>query len=138
MFNLSRRPTMVKLILLVLFVDSVLSQHRIRKQTGFLQIVENLEYKKNMKENKNSFTKDSVGFTCLPLCGMSATFHNLFPQKYIEQAFAYELNKATKNMIKFMEREKEKKKQKNIRKIGMKNLNSNCRRGFNSRFIRFS
>ena len=101
-------------------------------------MVENLEYKKNMKENKNSFTKDSVGFTCLPLCDMSATFHKVFTQKYIEQAFAYELNKATKNMIKFMEREKEKKKQKNIRKIGMKNLNSKCRRVFNSHFIRFS
>jgi hypothetical protein len=141
MFNFSRRPTMVKFILLVLFVGSVLSQHRIRKQTGFLQMVENLEQKKHMKENKNIFTNDSVGLTCLPLCGMSATFHNIFTQKYIEQAFSYELNKATENMTKFMEREKEKKKQKNIRKIDMKNLNSksaNSRRGFDSRFIRFS
>ena len=130
MFNFSRRPTMIKLILIVLIVDSVLSQHRIRKQTGFLQIVENLEYKKNMKENKDIFTKDSVGFTCLPLCGMSAKLNNLFTQKYIEKAFAYELKKAAQNMNKFMEREKEKKKQKNIRKIGMQNLNSKSRRGF--------
>ena len=138
---------MVKLLLLVMFVYSLLGQKRIgiQKQTGFLQLMENLENKKKMNENQKIITKESVEFTCLPQCGMSAKFHNLFTKKYIEQSFAYELNKASNNMIKFIQREKEKKNKnktlKQMKNIVMENLNSksfHCRRGLNSRFIRFS
>ena len=102
MFNFSRRPTMMKLLLQVLLFGAALSQHRFGKEkpTGFTKIMENIA---------------SQRLTCLPLCGMSATYKNIFTTKYNENTFAYELNKAFKNMSKFIQREKTKKKQKNIR-----------------------
>ena len=140
---------MVKLLLLATFVNILFSQHRFenQKQTGFPQMLENLGNMENMNKYKNVLVKEKVKLACFPLCGMSATFHNLFTKKYLEQAFAYDSNKARQNMTKIIQTETKKPKQKHIKTVEqmnamvMKNLYSkstDTRRGLNRRFIRFS
>ena len=142
---------MLALIHLVVFINLAVSHHRMgrRKQTekivkprttGFVKLLYNLEKTKKINENVSN---------CMSSCVTLKAFHSLFMKNYNDQLFAYELEKAAKDLLNIVQRKKAEKRQKfNEMKTDRKKYEPRRAKGLSEiisqggklhiRFIRFS
>ena len=105
---------MQALIPMIVLINLAVGHHRMgnRKQTerflkprttGFVKILDNL----------NPTTIKEIEYSCISSCLTHKAFRSLFIKNYNDQLFVYELEKAVKNMLKIVQRQKVKKWQKN-------------------------